>query len=62
MASAANLFNLDNIAEHHETDSGHSSEVDEQEDNVFSANEPGKQGALPFLQLCEYPTTLNGIV
>ena len=41
MASAANLFNLDNISEHHETDSGHSSDVDEQEDDVFSTNESG---------------------
>ena len=40
MASAVNLFNLDNIVEHHETDSGHSSDVDEQDD-VFSTNESG---------------------
>ena len=43
MASAANLFNLDNIAEHHETDSGHSSDVDEQDQDVFSTNESGEQ-------------------
>ena len=41
MASAVNLFNLDNIAEHHETDSGHSSDVDEQEDNAFPTNKSG---------------------
>ena len=42
MASAVNLFNLDDIAEHHETDSGHSSDVDEQEDDVFSTKESGE--------------------
>lgn len=41
MASAANLFNLDNITEQHETDSGHSSDVDEQEDDVLPTNESG---------------------
>ena len=49
MASAANLFNLDNITEHHDTDSGHSSDVDEQEDDVFSAKESGEWVTVSFL-------------
>ena len=42
MASAANLFNLDSITEHHETDSGHSSDIDDQEEDVFPANKAGE--------------------
>ena len=41
MASAANLFSLDDIAEQHKNDSGHSSDVDEED--VFSTNESGKK-------------------
>jgi len=57
MSSAANLFNLDSIVEHHETDSGHSSDVDDEEDDLFSTNVSGEQGKDVFV-LHKYSSVL----